>query len=122
MEPLVMILILAAVGEAVIEVLKPLIRPAIFALGVDAEQAYLYLSTVLGLLLAFIYGADILAAVGLSPPNQAALIFGQAATGLILGRGSKAVHDAINRLSGVSGDTYITANIEESGRHRRPGG
>lgn len=115
--PVIMLLTLAAVGEVVIESLKPLLEPLLRRIGVSEEgdeQAYLYLSTLIGLGLSFIYAADVLAAIGLEPPNQAAVIFGQVATGLLLGRGSAVVHKAINRLGGVTGgDTLITANIEE---------
>lgn len=129
--PVIMILTLAAVGEVVIESLKPLLQPLLRRIGVSEEgdeQAYLYLSTLIGLGLSFIYAADVLAAIGLEPPNQAAVIFGQVSTGLLLGRGSAVVHKAINRLGGVGGgDTLITANIEERtfepyGHSEDPGG
>ncbi len=98
MEPILLILTLATLGELIIETLKPGIAPLLTRLNLPADiNPYLYLSLTLGLLLAFVYQADLLAAIGLSAgPTTAGII----TTGLFLGRGSNFVSDVIQRVGG----------------------
>lgn len=100
MEPLILILILAAFGEVVIEVLKPLLEPAFARLPLPEDiNPYLYLSCAFGLLLSFTYTVNILAAIGVTEPNATAHYIGVIATGMILGRGANFVHNVISRLA-----------------------
>ena len=65
MEPILLILTLATLGELIIETLKPAIQPLIDRLKLSEDiNPYLYLSLTLGLALAFVYGADLLAVIG----------------------------------------------------------
>ncbi len=98
MEPILLILTLATLGELIIETLKPAIQPLIDRLKLSEDvNPYLYLSLTLGLALAFVYGADLLAVIGLSAaPTTAGII----TTGLFLGRGSNFVSDVIQRVGG----------------------
>ena len=101
MEPVIIIFVLAAFGEVVIEVLKPLLEPGIARLPVPEDvDPYLYLSCSFGLLLSFSYNVNVLDAVGVGVPNATAYYTGLIATGLILGRGSNFVHNAISRMAG----------------------
>ena len=98
MQPLLLILTLATLGELLIEVLKPGIQPLLTRLNLPENiNPYLYLSLTLGLLLAFLYQADLLAAIGLSATPTVAGIL---TTGLFLGRGSNFVSDVLQRLGG----------------------
>ncbi len=97
MDPLLLILALATLGELIIEAIKPALNPLITRLNLPADiNPYLYISLALGLLLAFVYQADLLTAVGLSAaPTTAGIL----TTGLFLGRGSNFVHDVIARVA-----------------------
>lgn len=101
MEPVIVIIVLAAFGEVVIEVLKPLLDPLVNRLPIPQDvNAYLYLSCAFGLLLSYSFSVNILEVVGLDMPNAVAVYTGITATGLILGRGANFVHDAIARMGG----------------------
>jgi hypothetical protein len=100
MQPMIMIVVLAMLGEVVIEALKPLLRPAVAPLAkYENLDPYLYISTAFGMLLSLMYGADMLLAVGLPELTGGYVYVGQIATGLVVGRGANAVHDAITLLS-----------------------
>ena len=104
MNPLLVITTLAALGEVLIEILKPLLRPVMAwiaaTINADVAGGWLYLSTGLGVFLALLYQADLLLVVGLPPLTGPAVYVGPVATGLIIGRGANAVHDVYSRLSG----------------------
>lgn len=94
-DPLTIVFLVALLGEALIQGLKPLLDPLFALLPLPADvNPYLYLSAALGVALAFFYQADMVSAVGLAPHSWVGMI----ATGLITGRGSNAVHDVIALL------------------------
>lgn len=100
MQPLVMITILALLGEVVIEVLKPLLAPMLAPLAkYEKVDPYLYISTALGVLFALLYRADLLLAIGLPEQAGLAIYVGQVLTGLMLGRGANFVHDVIAKIA-----------------------
>jgi len=98
MEPLLLVIAFAVIGELVIEALKPALDPLFNRLGLPEDvNLYLYLSLILGVSLAFIYQLDLLAAAGLTDEAD---VFGIVLTGLFVGRGSNFVHDVISRVGG----------------------
>ena len=103
MEPLVLVVTLALLGEVLIEVLKPLVNPVVSLaceyVAIDPERGYLYISAFLGVLLAALYRADLLIVIGLPELAGAGSVFGVVATGLIIGRGANFVHDVFSRLA-----------------------
>jgi hypothetical protein len=97
MEPILLVIALATLGELIIEALKPGLQPLIARLSVPPDvNVYLYLSLALGMALAGCYRADLLWAVGLS---ESATVVGVITTGLFIGRGANFVSDVISRLN-----------------------
>ena len=113
MNPLTLVITLALLGEVIIEILKPLLRPVMAwgaaTIDADVDAGWLYLSTLLGVFLALLYQADLLLVVGLPPLTGPAVYFGPVATGLIIGRGANFVHDVYSRLSGEPAKRPITS-------------
>ncbi len=96
MEPVLLVITLATLGELIIEALKPGLEPLIARLSIPPDiNVYLYLSLALGVVLAGVYRADLLWAVGLS---ESATVVGVVTTGLFVGRGANFVSDVISRL------------------------
>lgn len=95
---------LSALGELLIEAIKPALRPIIDRLNLPEDvDAYLYISLTLGVALALLFKGDLVAAIGLESPYPSAVWFQQIVTGLIAGRGSKFVHDFIERMADATG-------------------
>ena len=96
MDQLLIVILLSTLGELIIEALKPAIEPIFSRLPIpDDINPYLYLALTLGLVLAAVYRADLLAAVGLS---AGITTIGVITTGLFIGRGANFVSDVISRL------------------------
>ena len=96
LDALVIIAILAVMGEGVIEAIKPALKPLADRMpqGVDL---YLYISLILGVLLALNWRADLFMAIGI---DSAALPYvGSILTGIVIGRGANFAHDLVNRIN-----------------------
>lgn len=101
---LVAILAIAGTVEVLIEMLKAGLDPLWDWLGVpDTVNPYLYISMILGVAAAAIYGFDLLAALEIVPWTY----FGMISTGLVIGRGANAVHDWLARL-GQGGNGHVS--------------
>lgn len=97
MEPILLTLTLATLGELLIQALKPALQPLLNLLRLPADiDPYLYL--LLGVALALIYRVDLLAALGIGPWTTVGCL----TTGLFLGRGANFVHDALAALQGIA--------------------
>lgn len=103
MEPLTalaIVIALAALGELVIEALKPALEPLFKRMNLPEDvNPYLYLALLFGVVLAILFEADLPAAIGLVSPFPGAVWFQEIVTGLLIGRGSNFIHDAISRLT-----------------------
>lgn len=99
MEPILLTLTLATLGELLIQALKPALQPLLNLLNLPADiDPYLYLSLLLGVALALIYRVDLLAALGIGPWT----LVGCLTSGLFIGRGANFVHDALAALQGIA--------------------
>ena len=97
MEPILLIIALATLAELIIEALKPGLAPLISRLNLPGDiNPYLYISLTLGLILAIVYQADLIAAVGLAADTTTA---GVITTGLFIGRGGNFISDVLRRLA-----------------------
>lgn len=103
--PYLLVIVLAFLGEAVITGLKPGLEPLVAWLNekitVDLPY-YMYLSYILGVTLALVYGADILFATGLVDSKT---VFSTVLTGVLVGRGANFVYDFfVKRIMGTGDD------------------
>lgn len=88
-----LIVTLAVLTEVITEAIKPALAPAETFL--TKYPVILYLSLLVGVALAAIARADLLAVLEITAaPNPAGYVL----TGLIIGRGANFVHDALARL------------------------
>lgn len=88
-----LILTLAVLTEVITEAVKPALAPA--GAFLTRYPVVLYLSLLVGVALAAIARADLLAVLEITAtPNPAGYVL----TGLIIGRGANFVHDALARL------------------------
>lgn len=113
------VVVLAVLGELIIEALKPALRPIIKRLHFPEDiDAYLYLSLVLGVVLALLFEADLLKAIGLESPYAPAIWFQRVVTGLLVGRGANFVHKAIERLSDATGRISVQTSAPKDADSR----
>lgn len=100
MDNVLVVIGFAIVGETAIEAVKPALEPLWLRLKVPEDvNPYLYLSLILGIVLAFAFQLDLLHSVGLAPDTT---VIGTILTGLFVGRGSNFAHDLISALSAVA--------------------
>lgn len=110
--PIILVLLLATIAEAVIEAVKPGLDPAFDWLlrvtrAPENVEPYFYLSVALGVATSLAYGADLVEAVGIAPPSAAVGTAAQVATGILIGRGANFVHNVITRVADRKSGTLI---------------
>lgn len=118
--PIVLVLILAVIAEAIIEAVKPGLDPLFDWLLAKARapenvEPYFYLSQALGVATSLAYGADLVQAVGIAPPSAAVGIAAQVATGILIGRGANFVHNVITRVADRKSPTVVNTHLSHSG-------
>lgn len=129
--PIIIVLVLATIAEAVIEATKPGLDPFFDWLltklkAPQTVEPYFYLSVALGIATSLSYGADLVQAVGVPAPNNAVGIGAQVATGILIGRGANFVHNLITRVADkkttfVEGQTWtVSGSGLESLSDRHP--
>lgn len=92
---LIAILALAIIAESLTEAIKPLIDPIETPIRQKTGYSiYLYLPVLIGVILAFIFQADLIALL-LNVENAAVTTF---FTGILLARGANYLHDLIDRI------------------------
>jgi hypothetical protein len=97
-EAVVVIVTLAAAIEYVVEGTKPMLAPVVSAVRLpESVPVYRYEATLLGVLFAVLYQANVLAVLGLAPPSAAADAAGVVLTGVLLAFGSSGVHDFLQQ-------------------------